>query len=448
MEWAKNALLRMTQFDHNRGGFVVGKVSSLKHSKNVMSVVFSPDGKFLVSTTDDNMIHLWEIASGQLHLSLVGHSAWICDLQISPNGKLLASFADDETIRIWDTDSGHCIQILQRKGFSCMDIEGLAFQPGGKQLAANLSRKRPIQLLDALTGSIISSHPNNEWPYYKVLYGANVLASLAENNTIKLCDILNGNCLHTLSGHTAKITGIVFSPNEKLLISGSNDSTMRVWNTESGDCLETLYNEEEQPGSMVFSPNGQTLACVFNRTVRFLNVTSIKSINITGGQQWIGALKEHDITCMCFSLNGRLLVTGAGSLTGSDFAVRLWNVDTGHCIQTMLGHTGGVRDVSISPDGLCVASVSMDRQVRLWDAKTGNCIKILTAMEWKYFKLYFSLDNQFFAELVDNNIVDLWKLYFGENAEKLLSTYNASATFGSKIRKVFENILTRFHERS
>eukprot|EP00455_Lapot_gusevi_P033709 TRINITY_DN3693_c0_g1_i3.p1 TRINITY_DN3693_c0_g1~~TRINITY_DN3693_c0_g1_i3.p1 ORF type:complete len:251 (-),score=18.20 TRINITY_DN3693_c0_g1_i3:225-872(-) len=55
----------------------------------------------------------------------------------------------------------------------------------------------------------------------------------------------------------------------------------------------------------------------------------------------------------------------------------MWEVATGYCVRTLEGHENWVRQMSLSPDGLVLASVSSDQSVRLWGLKNFTCLQVL-----------------------------------------------------------------------
>ncbi|WP_396753935.1 WD40 repeat domain-containing protein, partial [Microcystis aeruginosa] len=71
------------------------------HSREVLSVVYSPDGRYLASGSWDKTIKIWDVATGKQLRTLTGHSSPVYSVVYSPDGRYLASGSGDETIKIW-----------------------------------------------------------------------------------------------------------------------------------------------------------------------------------------------------------------------------------------------------------------------------------------------------------------------------------------------------------
>jgi WD40 repeat protein len=67
-----------------------------------------------------------------------------------------------------------------------------------------------------------------------------------------------------------------------------------------------------------------------------------------------------------------MLASGSGDQT-----VKLWDVKTGSCLRTLLGHTRWVWSVTFSSDDKTVVSCSEDETIKIWDVQTGECLKTL-----------------------------------------------------------------------
>jgi WD40 repeat protein len=99
------------------------------HSESVRSVTFSPNGKLMVSGSDDNIVRLWDAATGVARQMLEGHSGWVSSVAFSPDGKLVVSGSDDNIVRFWDAATGAARQTLEGHWSWAISV---AFSPDGK----------------------------------------------------------------------------------------------------------------------------------------------------------------------------------------------------------------------------------------------------------------------------------------------------------------------------
>src|SRR5438105_2151019 len=87
-----------------------------------------------------------------------------------------------------------------------------------------------------------------------------VLASGSYDKTIRLWDRQTGQSLQTLEGHTNEIACVAWSPDGRVLASGSYDKTIRLWDARTGQLQRTLEGHTDWSHSVTWSPDGRVLA--------------------------------------------------------------------------------------------------------------------------------------------------------------------------------------------
>lgn len=100
---------------------------------SVFDVVFSPDGRFLLSASSDKTIQLWNIKNRSPHGTFVGHQDNVHTLALSPDGQLLASGSYDKTVRLWDVYARVALTTLPPQSDWVLSV---AFSPDRRLLAS------------------------------------------------------------------------------------------------------------------------------------------------------------------------------------------------------------------------------------------------------------------------------------------------------------------------
>jgi WD40 repeat protein len=165
------------------------------HSEFINGVAFSPDGKILASSSDDETIILWDVASRQpIGKPLVGHGDFVTSVAFSPDGKTLASGGWDKRVFLWDITSRRPIgEPLRPQGH---DVKAVAFSPDGRTLAV---------------GGAENDNGGGQ---------------------ISLWDVPSRSSPSTpLRGHFAFASSLAFSPEGRTLVSGGDDVII-IWEVD------------------------------------------------------------------------------------------------------------------------------------------------------------------------------------------------------------------------
>ncbi len=288
------------------------------HSDRVQSVQFSQDGRWLVSSSGDKSIKVWNWSSGELMTTMTGHKSRVNALALTPDSQTIISGSSDRQVRAWDLATGDCRwdQKKHQDWVTC-----LALSPDGKWVASGGDDGRII-VWDVESGEAIAQvrAQNHQICALAFSHDGQYLASGGQDSTVQVWMVMPALELAiTVDQHVGRVTSLVYSPDGQWLISGGEDSTIKLWPLD------------HKRGLPLDKP-----VCTFSE-------------------------HEDSVFALAISQNGRLLVSGS-----KDQTMKLWYLPTRHPLKTLSGHSWWVNSVAIAPDGTTLASGSGDQSIRIW----------------------------------------------------------------------------------
>jgi WD40 repeat protein len=233
----------------------------LEHPPAVRAIAYSPDGKRLASASGTMILkdgahfslRLWDAATGRELRRFPAHDSDINALQFSPDGRVLASASWDKTARLWSTTTGKELRRLQGHANG---LRAITFSPNG-HFIATASQDGTVRLWETLTGGEIRKL--DAWatvlafaPDGKTLASVNGLRwnNDEPDNVIRFWDVATGTLIGKRSGHSGGVTLLLFSPDGKRLVSGSEDATLLAWDVS-----------DRRPARVVKVPPRELQAC-------------------------------------------------------------------------------------------------------------------------------------------------------------------------------------------
>lgn len=285
----------------------------LNHGASVIWITIAPDGNTVASAGADNNIKLWNIKTGELLRTLVGHELPVWTISYSADGKFLASVGQESVIRVWESATGKQIRVL--RGHEDQ-VQGIVFSPNGKHL---------------LSGSA--------------------------DKTARLWDVNTGKEIFKIS-NLGDVTWTYFSADGKMLITFASDGTIGLWDATTAKNIRNIKTLKEPGYGSTILPlaDGKTIVTAEKNFLHFWDITTGKELRT------FTTTHTDFIYSVAFSPNGKYIATASGDRT-----IKLIEAASGKEISVAKGHSDQVWYVAFTPDNKRLLSGSFDGTIRIWN---------------------------------------------------------------------------------
>lgn len=395
------------------------------HTRAVVCVEYSPDGKEIASSGEDGLIIIWNADTGEKIHNIKAHNGPISSIAWSPvkEDKRLVSGGDDFMIKIWNTDTAK--ETIESLSGHTSVVKGVCFDQRGK-LIASVSRDNTLRTWDSRSGKQLQSLRGHlDWlNCVHFSENGNKVVTGSWDYTLKLWNLRRGDAVGTMRGHESAISNCKYSPDGKTIVSSSFDGTLKIWDAESATEITTLTGHETRVNGFSFSPDGKYLASVSDdSTIRIWDPLTATEVSTLIGH-------AGSIRSATFSPTNKQIIT-----CGDDRTLKTWDVglvkeetsggygfsysssyssstqDKPEKVQTRItGHSGMINSVNISTDGARMVSTSDDCSYSVWDLTTAQ--RLINTKRKNIESIFtganFIEDNRCIVTSSDDGLVIMW----------------------------------------
>jgi WD40 repeat protein len=231
----------------------------------------------------------------------------------------------------------------------------------------------------------------------------NYLAVGMANNDIKILNPKTGATVTTLTGHTAAITSVVFSPDGTKLATSASSATnnIKIWQTSDWTNTQTLTHVSSGVNALAFNPAGTNLASGATVATDNLIVWLVADWSTVTS-------KTHSavgVLSVVYSADGTLLASGSDDTSNN---IKIWETSGWTNTQTLNQHTNSVTSLAFNPAGTLLASASKDDLIKIWSTVSWTVSATITASAGDVNAVGFKNDGKLLASAHADNSLRVW----------------------------------------
>jgi len=358
--------------------------------RDVLSAAFSPDGRTLLTASNDRLARLWSI-DGELLVEFPGHRNWVRSARFSPDGKQVVTGSSDRSARVWAV-SGDLLAVLQGHEKGVLDAR---FSPDGERI---LTRSRDgTARIWTPAGESIATLVAGEGEAEVAAYspdGERILLS-SEDGSVTLWDP-DGRKIRELVRYEKRANSASFSPDSSLVLTAGRNAGVDLWDRD-GSRICRVIDGEPRVMTAVFSPDGER---VHVSTIP----AGVRTYDTEGRElRRLVPAAEDSATILAVPPAG-------GWLAGCGSERIVWiRSPEGELVSRCTGHRDRIHGLAFSPDGTRVLSWSRDGTARLWALREAEIATLPNHRAWLR-SVMFSPSGEHLVAACRDDSARIWRL--------------------------------------
>ncbi|MBT4863649.1 MAG: hypothetical protein HON53_00825, partial [Planctomycetaceae bacterium] len=361
---------------------------AVEHTAAVLSIQFSPDGKQLLTGSEDYTARVWDVKEGKQLVPLRGHNWFVWDAAFSPDGTQIVTAGQDGIAIVWTYNAKDVKEvrwsvpanIQQGAPFTghTGPVFAAAFSPDGKDVVTGgydrnvliwkpeeveAYRWEKLQSLGTTTGQLTAEQ--RVAPAAKARRLDGHIASVRAVRFFRKDSSVGSVSSPKAASSTAAAT------NNLLVLSSGDDGTVKVWNAATGTAIKTFRGHGSWVRTSAFAPDGQSvLSGSGDGTARQWSIADYAEIRELAGREFSG--HGNAVLSASFSHNNRNIVTAS-----QDRTAKTWSGDGRELRTFREGHEYLASSALFFPNGERMLTAAVDNSVRIWNVARGTELKRL-----------------------------------------------------------------------
>ena len=346
----------------------------------------------------------------------------INSVAFSPDGSRMLTASNDSDIRIYDTRTAELLIDLETLGHP---LDVATFSHDGTQVvmgdcaeveetdSGEVCVSGEVILYDVESGEILQTFNGHTNDVIAVAFSPDdsLLMSGSDDATARIWDVESGEELHVIDEHNGRVFAVDFHPTEPIVLTYAVDTPPQIWDVDTGERIEefTQHQVLGEPnlsvGAAAFSPNGEYVLSSYGIDLRLWDFESGATIRTYSNGH------TSFVNSVSFDAEGENFVSSAWRENGFLF----WDTSFREPIIRFDAHSNIVNSVALSPNARFALTGSQDDTARLWELTNGAGIQRFFGSEDDIFSIDAHPDGDVIASAGYDDLIRIWDIETGEN---------------------------------